>query len=94
MCLLNAIRVENFRGPKDSRAFLNAKLLELANIPEYNEAIPILDEIQAIHKGALLLWAQFSNDTSRVSSMKIAVGVGKLGRDQVADPNDPYADLK
>jgi hypothetical protein len=88
--ILDSIRLENFRRKKDDRAFLNAKLLELANIPEFNEAGPLLDEVQAIHKQALLLWAQFANDTSRVSSMKLAVGLAKLG---VKDPDDPYADL-
>jgi hypothetical protein len=88
--ILDSIRLENFRRKKDDRAFLNSKLLELANIPEFNEAGPLLDEVQGIHKTALLLWAQFSNDTSRVSSMKIAMGVSKLG---VKDPTDPYADL-
>jgi hypothetical protein len=88
--ILDSIRLENFRRKRDDRAFLNSKLLELANIPEFNEAGPLLDEVQAIHKQALLLWAQFANDTSRVSSMKIALGVSKLG---VKDPTDPYADL-
>jgi hypothetical protein len=90
LCFLDAIRTENFRRPKESRAFLNSALLQLAVIPEYNESQPLLDEIQGIHQQALLLWAQFANDTSRVSSMKIAMGVSKL---TTKDPTDPYADL-
>jgi hypothetical protein len=88
--LLDSIRLENFRRPKDSRAFLNAKLLELAQIPEFTEASSILDEVQLIHKQAQLLWATFVNDTSRVSIMKMSLGLNKTG---TKDPNDPYSDL-
>jgi hypothetical protein len=87
---IDAIRVENFRRPKDSRAFLNAKLIELVNIPEWNDAQPLLDEVQSANKQALLLWAQFQNHSSRVNLMKLSLGLNKFG---VKDPNDPYADL-
>jgi hypothetical protein len=88
--VLDSIRLENFRRPKDSRAFLNAKLLELAQIPEFTEASSILDEVQLIHKQAQLLWATFVKDTSRVSIMKMSLGLNKTG---TKDPNDPYSDL-
>jgi hypothetical protein len=87
---VDAIRVENFRRPKESRAFLNAKLLELANVPEFTESQGLLDEVKNCNQQALLLWAQFQDHSSRVSTMKMALGMSKLG---VKDPNDPYADL-
>ena len=89
--LLDSIRLENFRRKKDDRAFLNAKLLELANVPEFTEAGTLLDEVKSDNQQAMLLWAQFGNHSSRVSVMKIAMGVSNLG---VRDPKDPYADME
>lgn len=87
--LLDSIRLENFRRKKDDRAFLNGKLLSLANIPEYNEAGPLLYEVQNASEQAQLLRAQFNGDTSRASLMKMSLGLGKLS---TADPQNPYAD--
>lgn len=90
--LLDSIRVENFGRSKSDRAFLNAALLALAVVPEFNEAQPLLEEVKQCHKQALLAWAAFANATNGVSTMKIAMGLNKFNVKD-PDPNDPYQDL-
>ncbi len=91
LSLLDSIRLENFRRKKDNRSFLNTTLLSLANVPEYNEAGPLLDEVQNANEHAVMLWSQFNGHTSRVNLMKLSLGLNKFG---TKDPDDPYADFK
>ena len=76
--LLDRLRMENFARPKDQRCGDNARLLALANVPEFNEAGPLLDEVQNCYDQARFLWAGFAQHSSRVSLMKMSVGVRKL----------------
>jgi hypothetical protein len=73
--LLDCLRMENFARPKDQRGADNARLLALANVPEFNEAGPLLDEVQNCYQQATLLWAQFGQHSSRASLMKMSVGL-------------------
>jgi hypothetical protein len=49
----------------------------VANVPEFNEAQPLLDEVQGINKQALLLWAEFQH-AGRANTLKMTVGLDKL----------------
>jgi hypothetical protein len=90
LVVLDVLRMLNFSRPKDDRGGENARLLALANVPEFTEAAPLLDEVQDLNKQANLLWAQFQNHSNRVSIMKMSAGLQKF---QTANPQDPYADL-
>lgn len=78
--LLDSIRLENFRRKKDDRAFMNARLVDLVNVPEFNEAQPLLDDVQAINKQALLVWAEFHDQAGRANLLRTGVGLTKVGQ--------------
>lgn len=87
---LDCLRMENFARPKDERGAENARLITLANVPEYTEAAPLLDEVQALNQQALMAWAAFNQRYSRAAQIKLSAGLAKLG---TKDPTNPYADL-
>ncbi len=89
--LLDCLRMENFSRVKAERGGENAVLIALAQVPEFNEAQPLLDEVQNCYKQATLLWAQFGNHSSRVSLMKMSVGLAKVSR---VDAQDRYGDME
>jgi hypothetical protein len=80
LALLDSIRLENFRRKKDDRAFLNARLVELVIVPEFNEAGPLLDEVQTANQTALKMHAQFHDHSAHARVMKMTSGLGKLGQ--------------
>ena len=76
--LLDCLRMENFSRPKDHRGGDNARLLALANVPEFTESQPLLDEVQSCYQQARLLWSAFGQHSSRVNLMKMSLGFDKL----------------
>jgi hypothetical protein len=80
ICLLDSIRIENFRRPKDDRGFLNASIVQLAQVPEFDAAGLLLDEVQAINKQANLLWADFLGQTNRATLLRMDNALSQLGK--------------
>jgi hypothetical protein len=87
--LLDSIRVENFRRPKEDRGFLNASIIQLAQVPEFDQASALLDEVQQTEKAANLAWAAFLGQTDKASMMKMANALAnKPSLDALIDGND------
>jgi len=80
ICLLDSIRVENFRRPKEDRGFLNASIIQLAQVPEYDTASELLDEVVQIDKTAHLIWADFLGRTDRTNMIKMANALAQKPR--------------
>jgi hypothetical protein len=78
--LLDSIRVENFRRPKTDRGFLNASIVQLAQVPEFDASSLLLDEVQSINKQANLLWADFLGQTNRATLMRMDNALTQLGK--------------
>lgn len=87
--LLDSIRLENFRRPKNDRGFLNNALIQLAQVPEYDTASELLDEVVQIDKTANLIWADFLGQTDRSNMIKMANALAnKPSLDALIDGND------
>ncbi len=87
--LLDSVRVENFRRPKEDRGFLNASIIQLAQVPEFDQASILLDEVQQIDKAANLAWASFLGQTDKTSMMKMANALAqKPSLDSLIDGGD------
>jgi hypothetical protein len=89
ICLLDSIRVENFRRPKEDRGFLNASIIQLTQVPEFDQASALLDEIVQIDKTANLIWADFLGRTDRTNMIKMANALAqKPSLEALIDGND------
>lgn len=88
--LLDVCRVINFGRPKDDRAFLNATLITLAQVPEFDQATPLLQSVIDANNTAQLAWAGFTRE-ARMATLKVGRGLAK-GQARTF-PSDPYRDL-
>jgi hypothetical protein len=78
LLLVDCLLRENLGRSRDERRFQNAELLQLAVIPEADEAAPLLEEVVSLHKHALDTWAAFANSSFRMSTLRVRNGLATL----------------
>jgi len=75
LILMDCVIRENFRRPRADRNFANTDLMNLVNVPEFNQAQPILKRVVDLHVQAMAAYQTFVNNTNRATQMKIASGL-------------------
>jgi len=96
---LECIRVENFNRKKDDRPFLNASLIDIINVPEFNAAMGddarpgLLRQVIDLHRDAGIAWASFLGKIGQASINRIARGLSavKLAKDGLPAAGDDDA---
>ena len=78
LVLLDVIRCENFRRPKDTRAFENAQLVNLIPVAEFDQAQPLLQRVVDLHNEALAAWFDFSGKTNRATTLRMGHAIGQM----------------
>ena len=78
LVLVDCLLRENFRRPRSERNFLNANLLDLVNIPEFNEADPLLRQVVDLNNQGLTAWADFSGQVNRATTLRMGAGLGRM----------------
>ena len=74
--LLDCCRMVNFQRSRDDKSFLNATIVSLAQVPEYDTSQPLLQSVIDANNTAVQQWAVFKRD-DRGATLKIVQGLGK-----------------
>jgi len=91
LVLVDCLLRENFRRPRSERNFLNAALLNLVNVPEFNEAGPLLQEVVDLNNQALTAWAEFNGQANRATTLRIGQGLGRMSlAPTITEPQEEY----
>lgn len=81
LVMLDCIRTENFGRKTNDRPFLNQALLDLIQVPEFNEAVGddskpgLLRQVINLHREAGNAWANFLGKVGQVSIQRISRGL-------------------